>query len=270
MGKNSSGKAVGKGKANAEGEQSSKPSTVALKLPSKSSPPPTAPSPDTVVDVDFTGSTLIGSLEDLKMKIDGLLCSASAVQATSLPMHLDSLRFHLTNSERMLSENERLQQLLNQKDDEIRTSQEQLSRLLKGWAREESEYQRRLDETNRELEAALTGQKSLSNSINELRGRHEKEKKDLETELQRSMDSKVEYLELNHQKEVHRLKNHQDELQSQLTETQERLQHSEAQSSCIVLEKTQLMRETERTKRECTHAKERFDRLIYRQDDTIL
>ncbi|KAF8423330.1 hypothetical protein EV426DRAFT_717585 [Tirmania nivea] len=261
MGKNSlsTGKAAGKGKT--EGEQSSKLSTVTPTLKNNSSP--AAPSLD-------TGSTLIGSLEDLKTNIDVLLRSATAVQATSLPMHLDSLQSHLTNSARILSENERLQQLLDQKDDEIKTSQEQLSRLLKGWAREENEYQRRLDEANGELEAALAGQKSLSNDINELVRRHEKEKRDLETQLQHSIDARIEYLESNHQKDACSLKNRLEDLQNQLTESQERLQHSEAQSSCIVLEKTQLIRETERTKRECTHAKERFDRLIYRQDDTIL
>ena len=257
MGKNSlsAGKAAGKGKA--EGES-----------PSKNNPPPVATSPDTTADC--SESTLIGSLEDLKAKIDALLRSATAVQATSLPMHLDSLQSHLTNSERIMSENKRLQQLLDQKDDEIKTSQEQLSRLLKGWARDETEYQRRLDEANGEREAALAGQKSLSNDISELLRRHEREKKDLETQFQHSIDARIEYLESGHQKEAQSLKNRLEELQNQLTETQERLQHSEAQSSCIVLEKTQLIRETERTKRECTHAKERFDRLIYRQDDTIL
>jgi len=267
MGKNSlsSGKAAGKGKT--EGESSSKLATVP---PPSNNPPLATPiaSPDTAVS--FSGGTLIGSLEDLKTKIDALLRSATAVQATSLPLHLDSLQSHLTNSDMILAENERLQQLLDKKDDEIKTSQEQLSRLLKSWTREESDYQRRLDEVNGELETALTGQKSLSNDISELIRRHETEKKDLEAQLQRSIDARVEYLESNHQKEAHSLKNRLEELETKLTETKEGLQHSEAQTSCIVLEKAQLIRETERTKRECTHAKERFDRLIYRQDDTAL
>lgn len=209
----------------------------------------------------------MGSLEDLKTQIDALLRSATAVQATSLPMHLESLKSQLINSDRLMSENENLKQLLDQKDDEIKTSQVQLSRLMKGWERDEAEHQRQLDEANGELTAALAGQKALRSDISELVRRHETEKKDLENQLQHSIDSRIEYLESNHQQEAHSLKSRLEELQAQLTETQERLQHSEAQGSCIVLEKTQLIRETERTKRECIHAKERFDRLIYRQDD---
>jgi len=262
MGKSS----LSAGKGKAEGEKSSKPLTgTAI---SKNDLPPTAPSPE--IATNLSGSTLIGSLEDLKANIDALLRSATAVQATSLPMHLDSLQHHFTNSERIVYDNERLQQLLGQKDDEIKTSQEQLSRLLQGWKREETEYQTQLNEANKELKAALAGQKSLTSDISELLARHEREKKDLESNLQHSMDARIESLEASHQEETHSLQGHLEELQSQLTETQERLQHSEARCSCIVFEKAQLVREAERAKRECTHAKERFDKLVYRQDDTIL
>lgn len=276
MGKNSTPTKVS-GKPKPEKDSPSKESTVPGLPPNKSDLPPTTPGPGPAREhsspstmPDSTGSDLMRSLEELKKRLDILHESAAAVQAASFPSHIYSLENQLRERQQIFCEKELLQRFLDDKDIEIKLLKSTITRLNQHMEHLETSQGTALQEAEKERDVAIEEWQSVKRDISELLESHEREKHDMENKMREEMDTQISRLEEKHVRVVSELEDSLEKIKQDLEETKDRLHHAEARNSCATLERTQLMRESERTRRELTVVKERFDRLIFRQDDASL
>ena len=244
------------------------------KSPAKGTPPTKSQgqthtgSPDS--ENENAALQLVESIEDFKAKLQGLLELATEVQAAPLPSKLESIQALLENHQLVLGEKLTLQEQLERKDQEIELWKTNVTTLQLQRKQEEIKYQQTLDEMRREQDQAKAENEQHRVDIQNLIQRHENNKIVHERQMKVEMDAKMSALELEHREKLSALEAQLSECQQELSESLEAFEHSKSQNTCITLEKQKLERDMKRMEREYVYVRERFDRLLYKDDDLNL
>lgn len=242
------------------------------KSPGKGTPPAknhSQPRPESPGDEyeNLAQLQLAESLEDFKGRLQELLGLAAVVQATPLPSKLESIQALLENHQLILGENSTLQEQLTKKSEEIEMFKTTLSTFQRHIQQDEDNYQQKLGEVLRDQEKGRAENEQYRIEIENLIQRHKEDRVVHEKELKVEMNARIIAIEFENREKLNALEAQLSECQQRWSESREALQHSESLNTCINIEKQQLERDMERMKREYVCVRERFDKLLYKDDD---